>query len=87
MGGTQLASAMMLVAERIDDEHEVRVGSAYLMAESELINDSCLGRRIASADLLLGERRCLRILATEGGTMSTISLAARQELVTVVAER
>ena len=61
-----MASAMMLVAERIDDEHEVRVGSAYLMAEWELINDSCSGRRIASPDLLPGERRWLRILATEG---------------------
>ena len=46
------------------------VNAPPLMSMSRLprpINDSCLGRRIASPNLLRVERRCLTIPATERG--------------------
>ena len=53
----------------------------------DLINANYFGRRIDSLEVLPGRHRCLTIPATEGGTMSTMSSGARQELVAAVAER
>jgi hypothetical protein len=68
---------------------------AYARVEAVNVQDcaesTTFAGRIASPSLLLGENRCLKEFATgwrtEGGAMSEISTAARQELVQAIGGR
>ena len=63
-----------LVGQRVKRREDPRLiqgrgtdGDDVEIAGMQSDHDNYFGRRIASPDLLLGEHRCLRILATKGG--------------------